>query len=129
MKKIIFIILGLVIMTCLSPSLSLVSCSSSGGAGNYALQGANELGSNCTGKGIIGGSGSVIDVVVNILTAIGGIIVVVLIIFSGFRYITSGGDSNRTGAAKKTLIGALIGLVFIVLAQLIVHFVINVAGK
>jgi ABC-type sugar transport system permease subunit len=58
-----------------------------------------------------------LDNVVNIFSAIVG----------GLRYITSGGDSSRVGAAKTTIIYALVGLVVVVLAQLIVHFVINQA--
>jgi hypothetical protein len=50
-----------------------------------------------------------------------------MIIYGGFRYITSGGDSGRVGNAKNTLIYAIIGLVIVALAQLIVHFVLNQA--
>lgn len=66
--------------------------------------------------------------VVNVFSAIVGIIAVIMIIVGGLRYITSGGDSSRVGAAKTTIIYALVGLVVVVLAQLIVHFVINQAA-
>jgi cytochrome bd-type quinol oxidase subunit 2 len=68
-----------------------------------------------------------LDNVVNIFSAIVGVIAVIMIIVGGLRYITSGGDSSRVGAAKTTIIYALVGLVVVVLAQLIVHFVINQA--
>jgi hypothetical protein len=48
-----------------------------------------------------------------------------MIIFAGFRYITSGGSEKGVGDAKKTILYALIGLVVVALAQLIVKFVIK----
>jgi hypothetical protein len=48
-----------------------------------------------------------------------------MIVFGGFKYITSGGDSNNVSGAKNTIIYAIIGLVIVALAQLIVHFVLN----
>jgi hypothetical protein len=47
-----------------------------------------------------------------------------MIVLSGFKYITSGGDANKVSSAKSSLVYAIIGLVIVVLAQVIVHFVI-----
>ena len=63
--------------------------------------------------------------IVRIFSIVVGIIAVIMIIYGGFRYITSGGDSGRVGNAKNTLIYALVGLIIVALAQLIVHFVLN----
>lgn len=63
--------------------------------------------------------------IVRIFSIIVGVVAVIMIIYGGFRYITSGGDSNRVGAAKNSLIYAIIGLIIVALAQLIVHFVLN----
>jgi len=57
------------------------------------------------------------------LSVIVGVAAVIMIILSGLRYITSGGDASKVGAAKSSLIYALIGLVIVALAQVIVHFV------
>jgi uncharacterized membrane protein len=65
--------------------------------------------------------------IVTIFSIIVGAVSVIMIIYGGFRYITSGGDSGRVGNAKNTLIYAIIGLVIVALAQLIVHFVLNQA--
>ena len=48
-----------------------------------------------------------------------------MIIVSAFKYITSGGDSNKVASAKSSLIYAIIGLVIVGLAQFIVNFVIE----
>ena len=65
--------------------------------------------------------------VVNIFSIIVGIVAVIMIIYGGFKYITSGGDSGNVSGAKNTLIYAIIGLIIVALAQIIVHFVINTA--
>lgn len=54
---------------------------------------------------------------------------VIMIIYGGFRYIISGGQSDRVGAAKNSLIYAIIGLVIVALAQLIIHFVLNQSSQ
>ena len=63
--------------------------------------------------------------IVNIFSIIVGAVSVIMIIYGGFRYVISGGDSGRVGNAKNTLIYAIVGLVIVALAQLIVHFVLN----
>jgi hypothetical protein len=65
--------------------------------------------------------------VINIFSIIVGIVAVIMIIVGGFRYVTSGGASDKVGGAKNTLIYAIIGLIIVALAQAIVHFVLNQA--
>ncbi len=70
---------------------------------------------------------SIIRTVITILSYLVGIVSVIMIIIAGFKYVTSGGDSNRVGSAKSTLLYALVGLVIVALAQLLVHYVISAA--
>jgi hypothetical protein len=62
---------------------------------------------------------------VDIFSIIVGVAAVIMIIYGGFRYITSGGDSGKVGNAKNTLVYAIVGLVIVALAQLIVHYVLT----
>ncbi|MCL4358016.1 pilin [Patescibacteria group bacterium] len=62
---------------------------------------------------------------IDILSFVTGVVAVIMIIVSGIRFIVSGGDSNAVAGAKKSLIGALIGIVVVVLAQSIVIFVLD----
>jgi hypothetical protein len=75
------------------------------------------------------GAGDSIDgliaTVVNIFSLIVGVVAVIMIIFGGFRYITSGGNDTNVGAAKNTILYAIIGLVIVALAQFIVRFVLD----
>lgn len=63
--------------------------------------------------------------IVNILSVIIGVIAVIMIIFGGFRYITSGGAPEKVTGAKNTILYALIGLIIVALAQIIVRFVLS----
>ena len=66
-----------------------------------------------------------ITTVINVFSTLVGVIAVIMIIYGGMRYITSGGDSGKITSAKNTIIYALIGLVVVALAQFIVKFVLN----
>lgn len=63
--------------------------------------------------------------VTRFIAGIIGAVAVIMIIYGGFRYITSGGDSNAVASARKTITWAAIGLVVTVLAAVIVQFVVN----
>lgn len=63
--------------------------------------------------------------IINLLSWVVGVISVIMIIIAGFRYITSGGASEKVTGAKNTLIYAIIGLVIVALAQFIVRFVLK----
>ena len=92
--------------------------------------------SQAAGSGAACGSGGSTNVdlstiakkVINILSIIVGIVAVIMIIYGGFKYITSGGDTGNVSGAKNTLIFAIVGLIIVALAQFIVHFVLNSAA-
>jgi hypothetical protein len=65
--------------------------------------------------------------IINIFSIIVGVVSVIMIIYGGFRYITSGGESSNITAAKNTILYAIIGLVIVALAQFIVKFVLGKA--
>lgn len=68
---------------------------------------------------------ALINTIINLLSWIIGVIAVIMIIFGGFRFVTSSGDSGKVASARSTIIYALIGLVIVALAQTIVKFVIG----
>jgi len=105
--------------------------------GQCATQGSNlDLTSvssdTCTGADVSGGATgltNLIKLVINIFSVIVGAVAVIMIIVGGFRYITSGGDSNNVSGAKNTIIYAIIGLVIVAIAQFVVQFVLNKLGN
>ena len=50
----------------------------------------------------------------------------VVIIYAGYKYITSNGDTGAVAKAKKALMSAVIGLAIALLAQLITNFILGV---
>lgn len=72
------------------------------------------------------GDDSIFKTVVNILLFIIGAICVIMLIWGGIRYTTSGGASASVTAAKNTIMYALIGLVVAFLAFAIVNWVLGV---
>jgi hypothetical protein len=91
----------------------------------------------CTALGSGAGCGSqphngvdinnVITIAVNIMSSLVGVVAVIMIIVAGFKYVTSGGDSNSVASAKNTLVYAIVGLVVVAFAQIIVRFVLQKA--
>lgn len=84
-----------------------------------------EAGTGCDTNGDNADLGDIAAKIVNLLSIVVGVVAVIMIIFGGFRYITSGGDSGNVSTAKNTLIYAIVGLIIVALAQFIVHFVLN----
>lgn len=62
---------------------------------------------------------------INQALAILGIIIVVLIIYGGFLWMTAGGNSENVDKAKKIIINATIGLIIVLAAYSITYFVIQ----
>ena len=84
---------------------------------------------SCVGDQSAGGTlGNIINTVINVFSIVVGAVSVIMIIVGGFRYITSGGNDTSIAGAKNTIVYALIGLVIVVLAQVIVHYLINRLG-
>lgn len=63
--------------------------------------------------------------IANILMFLVGAISVIVIIYGGFRYVTSTGDAARIKGAKDTILYGITGLVVAIMAYAIVYFVVN----
>jgi hypothetical protein len=71
-------------------------------------------------------SGLIISII-KIILSLAGLIAVLVLIIGGFRYVTSFGNEDQVGQAKKMIINAIIGIVIIILSFVIVTVVSNVA--
>ena len=54
-----------------------------------------------------------------------GLIAILFIVYSGIQYITSAGNPDQIGNAKKTLTYAVIGLIVVILSYSIVKLTVN----
>lgn len=82
-------------------------------------------GSTCGDPNNAAATNRVVSLAIEVLGWVAGIAAVIMIIVSGLKYITSGGDASAVSSAKNSLIYALIGVVIVALAQFIVHFVLG----
>lgn len=57
-----------------------------------------------------------------------GIVAVILIIYSGIKFILSGGDPKQVEGARKTMTYAIIGFVLILLSFAILNLISTVTG-
>jgi Type IV secretion system pilin len=68
---------------------------------------------------------SIIKTVINVLLFAIGVAAVIVIVISGFRFVTSNGDSNTITSAKNTILYAVIGIVVAFSAYAIINFVLG----
>lgn len=73
----------------------------------------------------IAGPNGVLVNVTSILAVIAGAVSVIFLVWGGFKYITSGGDSSNVASAKNTIIAAIVGLILALLARPIILFVVG----
>ncbi|MDB5166141.1 MAG: hypothetical protein JWM37_213 [Candidatus Saccharibacteria bacterium] len=125
MKKILLTVMAAVTLFAAVPATPTLALIDAAASKTEACTGINPDGTNaCAGAA---DPSKLVKVIINILSFIVGMLAVLFLIIGGFRYITSNGDSNRTGQAKSTIIYALIGLFIVAIAQLIVNFVLTQA--
>lgn len=94
----------------------------------------NQFVNNCpadTGVRCSEGSiASIFRLIINWALAIAFIAAVVMLIYGGFKYITSAGNTDQATTGKTAIVNALIGIVIIVLSYIIVQIVYRfVAGQ
>lgn len=107
----------------LSPSPVVASASKTA-----ACAGLTELDNtqDCNNKGA--GVTNIVAAAVKILSFIAGIAAIIMVLISGFKYITSGGDAGKVSSAKNTLIYALVGIAVAAVAQVLVHLTVRTAA-
>lgn len=66
--------------------------------------------------------------VIGVALALSGIVLFVMLIVGGFKYITAGGDPKGIESAKKTLTYAIAGVVLTAAAFLILQFIKQFTG-
>lgn len=136
MKRIGMLILGLLLLSLgvlsLAPQRVSALPATSGGneGGVQACEALIEVGVECdptTDPDAL--AGSTIRKLLNLFSVIVGAVCVLMIIYGGFKFVTSQGDADGTKGARNTIIYAVIGLAVIILAQTIVYFTFAKANQ
>jgi pilus assembly protein TadC len=63
--------------------------------------------------------------IINIILSFLGLVALVIILFGGFKWMTSAGNQEEIGKAKKILIAGLIGLIIVLLSWGITNYIIT----
>ena len=63
--------------------------------------------------------------IINVLLGFIGILAIVIILWGGFRWLTSGGNEEKVAEAKKVITAGIIGLIIIFAAYALATFVIQ----
>ena len=66
--------------------------------------------------------------VVQVILGLAGIVLFILLLTGGFKYITSGGDPKAVESAQKTITYAIGGLLLILLSYLILVLIRTITG-
>ena len=111
------------------PVTTMASCDNITQNINTGVNQATGNSASCGSVNLKTGIQNIAVTVVNILSIVVGIVAVIIIIYGGFRYITSGGESGNVSGAKNTLLFAIVGLVIVALAQVIVRWVIGTSSN
>lgn len=69
--------------------------------------------------------GTIVGRITNIVLTILGIIAFVIILFAGFRWMTSGGNEESVSSAKKMMAAGVIGLIIVLAALAISTFIVG----
>jgi hypothetical protein len=71
---------------------------------------------------------SIVSTVVSTALSLIGIVLLVLILYGGFMWMTSRGNEEQIGKARKIITSAIIGLAIVLSSYAITVFVINALG-
>lgn len=66
----------------------------------------------------------IIGLIINAALGLIGVIYLIIIIYSGFQWMTAGGNEETIAKAKKRLINATIGIIIVFAAFIITNFVV-----
>ncbi len=75
------------------------------------------------GVATIKGFEIVFEKILNVVVELAVVVLFVLLVIGGFKFLTSGGDPKATESAKNTLTYALLGLVLLIGIWLILNFI------
>jgi len=76
----------------------------------------------------LSGFNVIFENVLNIVVALSGLAVFIMLVAGGIKYLTSGGDQKKAMQAKQTLTWAIVGLIALVGSWFILRFVSEFTG-
>ena len=68
---------------------------------------------------------AIVGSLINIILGVLGIVLLVLIIYAGFLWMTAGGNTDQVGKAKQIMVNAVAGLIIVTVSYALSNFVIS----
>lgn len=132
-KSIRAILVGLLVVPILALGINLSSpiVQPASAVDEFTVKGGADTAKGSTGVTCLftgscdDGEEGIFTTIINVMLYIIGAIGVVMLIYGGIRYTTSGGNATYVTAAKNTILYAIVGIVVAMLAYAIVNFVIG----
>jgi len=126
-------ITGLMAISMIASALFIGNTASAAlGTAGQPLEADQFFGSSATGEDFAGEVGlssgdltTTIAAIIRVALGFLGVVAVVIILFGGFKWMTSGGNETKVKDAQKLIIAGVIGLVIILSAYAIAQFVIG----
>lgn len=103
-------------------SLFCVGINCNAAKNNFGLDYIDNNGSNVFSKADVP---TIVSNVIKIIMGLSATVMLVVIIITGIKFLTSGGDSGKTKQALNTIKNASIGIILIVAAYSLSQFIIN----
>lgn len=96
----------------------------------FAQTSGADLNSVGTQAGLSGGSDlpTIIGRIIYVLLGLLGVVLLVILLYAGYTWMTAGGDAKKVEDAKLQIRNAIIGLIIIVSSYAITAFIINALG-
>lgn len=66
-----------------------------------------------------------VNTIINVLLGVIGIVAVIMVIYGGFKIVTSAGAADKVKSGKETILYGVVGLIIALLAFAIVNFVVK----
>ena len=95
------------------------------GANSFARKATSDIQQQAIGTRTVMTLPEIIGNIVNIVLSFLGVLLLVYLIYAGFLWMTSGGDSKKADSAKSYIQNAIIGLIIILASFAISNFVIS----
>lgn len=116
-----------------TPALAIAAFVTLGLSPATYAQGAAQSGAEAAkGTGVpstLFGDGGLVTNITNIMLFVVGALAVIMIIWGGLRYATSGGNAANVTAAKNTIMYAIVGLIIAFLAFAVVNWILGAIGS
>jgi len=125
LNKILFVVLAITLIS--SAIFPILVLAQDNGLQGEIQGGLTNLG---TGAGFktsaeTGGLPALVGKIINVFISILGVLFVVLMVYGGYLWMTSFGNSQKVDRAKELIIDAVIGLIIILLAYAIANFIVG----